>query len=286
LKALGKGACGANICDVTPSTTLAYGKYKWHARAKVDGVWGPWGDYKFFAVTKPIPTPMKPRGKIRDKTPTFMWREVKGATQYQFAVMKGTKTLYTKTVSGGSCVATKCTNTPTNKLTYGTRYKWQARALFNGSWQQWSKFKIFKVAPKAGFWEDGSPHMNFYVTPSRTKVENVRVYISVPSCGISGSVVHLPKVSIVDGKFSFTGPFYANGIFRSARKATGKIGLKNFSIPNCGKVSGGPWSWKAIWQNNSQPDIQLDIQADDLTVIFDPTVTDLGTPFIVETVEP
>jgi hypothetical protein len=286
LKALGAGACGANICDVTPSNTLAFSKYQWHVRARVDGVWGPWSDYKFFAVTKPIPTPMNPRGATTDKTPTFMWREVKGATQYQFTVMKGTKTLYTKTVSGGSCAATKCTNTPTDKLTYGDKYKWRARALFNGSWQQWSTYKSFKVVPQAGFWEDGSPHMNFYVTRSGTKVDNVRVYISVPSCGVSGSVVHLPTVAIANGKFSFTGPFYASGTFRSGTKANGKIGLKNFPIPNCGKVSGGPWSWTAYWQNNSQPDIQLDIQADDLTVIFDPTVTDLGTPFIVETVEP
>jgi hypothetical protein len=92
-----------------------------------------------------VPTPLEPSGTISDKTPTYTWSKVSGATSYQYQLKKGTSKIYTKTVSSSACGTTNCSNTPTTTLNYAT-YKWRVRAKVGGTWKAWSAFKTFKIA--------------------------------------------------------------------------------------------------------------------------------------------
>ncbi len=104
--------------------------------------------------------------------------------------------------------------------------------------------------PTPGFWE--SDYEEFYVTPDRAYVDNFATYISVLGCGYF-KITHTPLVPIVNNQFSFSGAFYASGTFHSETTASGTDGLDHLYIPDCGYVSGGPWSWSATWKNDSQP---------------------------------
>jgi hypothetical protein len=94
------------------------------------------------------PTPLSPTGTITDKTPTFSWSKITGATKYEFSVYKGTSStaLYTKTITSPNCDSTKCSNTPVTVLALAS-YKWKIRAYVSGSWKTPSALKSFIVSP-------------------------------------------------------------------------------------------------------------------------------------------
>lgn len=91
-----------------------------------------------------VPTPLSPAGTIIDRTPTYKWTPVTGATQYQYQLVKGSTTVYTKTVPASACTATACSNTPATALSFAS-YNWRARALVGGVWNSYSAYKAFKV---------------------------------------------------------------------------------------------------------------------------------------------
>ena len=101
------------------------------------------------AAAPTVPTPNSPSGTITDRTPTFNWSKITGATNYQFEVRKGTTLVYTKTVTSAACGATTCSNTPTTLLAYAA-HKWRVRAKVGGVWKAWSAFKNFSVQSSAG----------------------------------------------------------------------------------------------------------------------------------------
>jgi RHS repeat-associated protein len=105
--------------------------------------------------------------------------------------------------------------------------------------------------PTPGFWQSTTGD-EFYVTADRAKVDDFAIHITVSGCG-NYKITHLSPEPIVGNQFSFTGAFYASGTFNSQTTASGSDGLDRFSIPGCGLVSGGPWSWSATWKNSSQP---------------------------------
>ena len=117
----------------------------------------------------------------------------------------------------------------------------------------------------------------FYVTPDQATVDNFAIYISVTGCG-NFKITHLP-VPIVGKQFSFSGPFYASGIFDSTTSAHGTDGLNSFFIDGCGPVSGGPWNWTATWKNSSQSAIV--IKRDAPSVILAPA---LQMPYYYHTI--
>ena len=208
-----------------------------------------------------VPTPKAPTGKIADKTPTYKWTKVSGATKYRIQLKKGTKVIYAYAVPASACGSTVCTKTPTTKLTNAS-YKWRVQAMVGGAWKAYSVYKSFTIntKPKAGYWS-GSFN-SFYVTPSQTYVKNFKISISVPACGITGTITRTTAVPIVSKKFSFGGSFYANGAFSTIAKGSGQTGLSSFYISGCGYVSGGPWAWTATWKNTTQPTyvLQKDLQ--------------------------
>jgi hypothetical protein len=90
------------------------------------------------------PTAQSPRGNIADRTPTFTWTKVSGATSYRFQLKRGSTTVYTKTVASSACGSSTCSNTPTTTLGYN-KYKWRVRAKVGGVWGPWSSYKTFTV---------------------------------------------------------------------------------------------------------------------------------------------
>ncbi|WP_041439928.1 hypothetical protein [Syntrophobacter fumaroxidans] len=143
-RTVGSGACGASTCSNTPATVLGFATYKWRVRAMVNNVWKPYSAFKTFTVAKPIPTPMAPVGTITDRTPTYRWTKISGATQYQYQLVQGTTTVYTRTAGAGVCGASTCASTPSTALRYAT-YKWRVRAMVNDIWKPYSAFKTFTV---------------------------------------------------------------------------------------------------------------------------------------------
>jgi subtilisin family serine protease len=218
--------------------------------------------------TSTVPVLKTPSGTVTDKTPTYKWTPVTGATKYQYQLMKGTTSVYSKIVNASVCTSSLCSNTPTTTLSLGA-YKWRVRAMVGGAWKAWSAYKNFSIQapstnPQAGFWESTTGD-EFYVTVDQANVDDFAIYVSVSGCGVVKITRTSPLVPIVNENFSFSGSFYANGTFDTATSAHGTDGLSSYFIPGCGTVSGGPWDWTATWQDSSQP---LAILEDEVETIF------------------
>ena len=128
--------------------------------------------------------------------------------------------------------------------------------MTQGTWKPFSPYKSFTVlGARAGYWKGYA--YDFYVAPSRTSVNKFSIYIYVNGCG-NYKITNNNLVPVVNGKFRFTGTYYASGTFSSQTGASGMLGLKYFYIPGCGYVSGGPYSWSATWRSSAQPDPLMD----------------------------
>ncbi len=131
-------ACGTKVnCVSTPTKVLTTGSYKWKVRAFMGGVWKPFSADKLFTVSL-VPIPVAPSGKITDTTPTYSWKNVNNATQYQYQLYKGTTWVYTRTVLSNACGPTvNCVTAPKDVLTAGS-YKWRVQAYVDGAWKPFS----------------------------------------------------------------------------------------------------------------------------------------------------
>lgn len=92
-----------------------------------------------------IPDPIAPTGSTTDKTPTYKWSRIAGATQYRYQLMKGATLVYTKAVTSSACGVIVCTNTPTTVLGVSNLYKWRVQAFVGGVWQAYSAYKTFTI---------------------------------------------------------------------------------------------------------------------------------------------
>ncbi len=101
--------------------------------------WVRWANATTPAIKAPI-------GAIKDRTPTYAWTKISGATQYRYQVLRGATLVYTKTVTSAGCGATQCSNTPTTSLGYLT-YNWRVQALVGGVWKSYSPYKTFSISP-------------------------------------------------------------------------------------------------------------------------------------------
>jgi len=99
--------------------------------------------------------------------------------------------------------------------------------------------------PQPGYWTDDL-RLEFYVTSDRKYVEHFAVYIT----GVCGDwkITHVVSEPISGNAFAFDGPFYGSGTFSSTTVASVTAGLRDFYIPDCGWVSGGPWPSTATWR--------------------------------------
>lgn len=102
-------------------------------------------------TVRKIPIPQSPQGILWDRTPTHKWLKVPQATQYRYQLVKGTTTIYTKTVPACVCNSTACSHTPLTLLNPGV-YQWRVQAMAGGAWQGYSPDLSFTLQlPKQAF---------------------------------------------------------------------------------------------------------------------------------------
>jgi predicted outer membrane repeat protein len=107
------------------------------------------------------------------------------------------------------------------------------------------------LTPSGTRWLSESGLDEFIVTGN--KVQNFKMRLSVPDCGIYQRWITHPtsEVPIVNNNFSFTGTFYASGTFNPATSASGQDGLNGHYIDGCGPLFAGPWPFVAHPQPGS-----------------------------------
>jgi hypothetical protein len=91
-----------------------------------------------------VPVPSSPGFTITDRTPTYTFSKLRGATQYQLRLMRGTTVVYTILVNPTSCGVATCFVTPATQLTPGS-YSWQVQAKIGNVFQPYSPLKSFTV---------------------------------------------------------------------------------------------------------------------------------------------
>ncbi|MGC1375068.1 MAG: choice-of-anchor Q domain-containing protein [Anaerolineales bacterium] len=212
-----------------------------------------------------MPGPISPAGKIGDATPTYTWGKIPGATNYQYLLVQGATTVYSKIVAASACGPIYCLDTPTTILANAV-YQWRARSMVNGVWKDYGPYQIFTVAaPKAGFWSGTGTE--FFVTPDHANIDNYAIYINIPACGIyNRKLVYIPFVPIINNAFTHKGSFYFSGTFTSPTISKDSMGLKRYYIAGCGYVSGGPFSVTNTWKSSRKPS-SVDTEEFTLTVV-------------------
>jgi hypothetical protein len=111
-----------------------------------------------------VPTLVEPEGVILDRTPTFVWEKVTGATYYRLELWYelGTAPFYSIEKNTSICDATYCDFTLTKTLDYRDYY-WRVKAK-GSSWGDWSEKVKFIVS---------SPNFNSNFNYSLTGWERV-----------------------------------------------------------------------------------------------------------------
>jgi len=193
--------------------------------------------------------------------PTLSWGASSNATSYEYCIDTSNDNACTTWTSTAAS-----TSVGLSGLTPATSYYWQVRAnntlgTTNANGGTWWAFTIASgpSGPTPGFWQSSGDTTEFYVTPDRTTVREFSILVDLPGCGTYWIYRAIPDgdAPISSNQFSFSGPFYASGTFDSSTAAQGTSGLSSFG-PVCGYYwDGGPWSWSATWQNDSQPTSML-----------------------------
>ncbi len=138
--------CTTNPCMYKPSDfTLDYRIYKWRMKSYVFGKWSDYGAYKQFTVAVQPPTALTPNDSSSQRKPTYTWKGVSGATDYEVKVFKGTTQLMDKVFRASAvCSGTSCKTTPDTLLSYG-KLNWQVRAEKDAVWSAYSPLVYFSV---------------------------------------------------------------------------------------------------------------------------------------------
>jgi len=146
--------CTGSNCKVIPSSTLKPGSGKWWVRTYNTSGYGPWSKPKYFTLTsggKPAAaTPVYPSGNITKTWPTFWWRKVNDATNYELYVKDSQGTAKRKTYRSASvCSGQFCKAVSPMKLHPGNAH-WFVGST-NSFGTTWSKSKYFNVVSQVGF---------------------------------------------------------------------------------------------------------------------------------------
>jgi len=100
-----------------------------------------------------IPILLAPKGTIYDRTPTYKWTRVQGASKYQIQVKQsgiGEPFIDKNNLTCGSYwPSSTCSVTFATPLGYKI-YKWRVRASINEYWKWYSPWETFIVSPSAG----------------------------------------------------------------------------------------------------------------------------------------
>ncbi len=143
------GCSGGGNCSFTPATALFNGNAVFWVQAQNPNGDGPWSDPLGFTVDGPAPpglvTLVSPSGPIGTNSPSYVWLEIPGATQYHVWVNDSVANRVNQVVTAGSvCVAGSCTLSPGAVLSSGNGRWWvQAQnANGNGPWGTGLAFSV------------------------------------------------------------------------------------------------------------------------------------------------
>jgi hypothetical protein len=140
-----------DTCSVTPDVQLQEGNYFWEIQTRNDVGYGNWSTALQFSVAATLPsvpgttTLLSPSSRTKDKTPTYTWNAVEGATMYQLYVEGPSGTVIDQwydadTITSGDT----CSVTPDVTLTKG-KYSCEVRASNDNGYGDWSKTLLFKI---------------------------------------------------------------------------------------------------------------------------------------------
>ena len=105
----------------------------------------------FLARDVTIAPSATPTGDISDTTPTFTWRVIEGASEYQYGhevydSSQDTWRSYTFLAEALNCVDDYCSDTPADyTFAVGEKRAWWVRGKINGVWADWSDPRIFTI---------------------------------------------------------------------------------------------------------------------------------------------
>lgn len=146
------------------------------------------------------PNPLHPMGNITDRTPTYEWTKLAGASHYQVQLRQGTTVVYTTgAIPASNCGASTCTFTPINSLNYLLAYKWHVRERSVGVWGAYSAYKSFIVNPP-GFDSQFTNNASGWAAVDGAWSVAEGLY---QSTGVAGETAST-KYNMIYGKLTFT----------------------------------------------------------------------------------
>ena len=149
-KTVSSGVCNTTQCSSTPTIPLRLGKYTWKVHAHVGTAWRAYSRPKAFSIIPALPVPTSPTGYITDRTPTYTWSKVSGATKYQFILYQDSSSSakYSIVVLSKICGKVFCSKTPVITLPYAN-YRWKVRAYVAGIWRPFSPVITYSLVTSA-----------------------------------------------------------------------------------------------------------------------------------------
>ena len=219
-------ACGpAENCSYIPTDVLSPGYYTWNVRAVINGSPTDYSFSKNFSVFSPISVAITPSGAIHTTAPIFIWKQIIGATQYEYQVTQGASIVFTHSVDANSACSqfstgTICNNNPAAVLPYGS-YEWQVRAMVNGIWLDYSAKTTFivvnpypilispvgtiKTSSPTFSWKKVTDATSYYVAVHDHFGLNLyQVFVYQNQCGTTENCVITPALALPNGNYSWS----------------------------------------------------------------------------------
>jgi hypothetical protein len=208
-----------------------------------------------FSLISAVPGTTSPAGITTDRTPTYKWTPVTGATKYQIQVFKGATLVVNTAVASSACNATRCTKTLPNTLAFAA-HKWRVRA-FIGAWKPFSAFNTFTVSatipvPQApsGLTEDDTPTYQWTKLTNATKYQYqvfqgaTLIFARTVTSGACTAVcTHTPAVSLTDGSYTWRVRAQVGGAWKAFSVS------KSFTVQTTTTPLAGYWQSTDTWHD-------------------------------------
>jgi hypothetical protein len=192
------------------------------------------------------PTLSSPAGIISNRTPTYKWTTVAGATKYQIQVYQGTTLVANAVVSSSACNANTCSKKLATTLAYAA-HKWRVRAFKGGAWKAWSPFKSFTVSANpvpqspSGTITDDTPTYKWTTVAGATKYQYqlfqgaTLIYTkSLAASACTKTCTNTPPTALADGPYKWRVRANVSGVW----KAWSAFKPFTVEVPNTAPLAG------------------------------------------------
>lgn len=143
---------GTGTCSATPPANLLKAAHTFWVRASNDVGNGPWSANMNFTVGMAQPTLLAPSGFSFDRTPTYRWTGVAGATWYRLWVNGPSGNVIQQWYSAGAvCSGLNCQVSPATTLGSGSHtfwvQGWAPGGFAHGPWSTSMSFSVLVLIP-------------------------------------------------------------------------------------------------------------------------------------------